>query len=108
MDIKTSFEREFSKEILQSEKFRGLLLSGILVVMLLAVAINSYYLDVLENNLIEPFKWFIVILIGLLIRSVLVRKFQVVWLKKSRKKYIIFLMIRLTLMLKYEKMIRLV
>jgi adenylate cyclase len=93
MDIKKSFETEFSKEILQSEKFRGLLLSGIIVVMLLAIAVNAYYLNVFENNLIKPFQWFIVILIGLLIRSILVRKFQVVWFKKSRKKYLIFLYI---------------
>jgi adenylate cyclase len=93
MDIKKSFETEFSKEILQSEKFRGLLLSGIIVVMLLAIAVNSYYLKVFENNLIKPFQWFIVILIGLLIRSLLVRKFQVVWFKKSRKKYLSFLYI---------------
>jgi adenylate cyclase len=93
MDIKKSFETEFSKEILQSEKFRGLLLSGIIVVMLFAIAVNSYYLNVFENNLIKPFQWFIVILIGLLIRSILVRKFQVVWFKKSRKKYLSFLYI---------------
>ena len=93
MDIKKSFETEFSKEILQSEKFRGLLLSGIIVVMLLAIAVNAYYLKVFENNLIKPFQWFIVILIALLIRSILVRKFQVVWFKKSRKKYLTFLYI---------------
>jgi adenylate cyclase len=93
MDIKKTFETEFSKEILQSEKFRGLLLSGIIVVMLLAIAVNAYYLKVFENDLIKPFQWFIVILIGLLIRSMLVRKFQVVWFKKSRKKYLSFLYI---------------
>jgi len=93
MDIKKSFETEFSKEILQSEKIRGLLLSGIIVVLLLAIAVNAYYLKVFENNLIKPFQWFIVILIGLLIRSTLVRKFQVVWFKKSRKKYLTFLYI---------------
>jgi adenylate cyclase len=91
MDIKEIFETEFSKEILQSEKLRGLLLSAIIVVMLLAIAVNSYYLNVFENNLLKPFQWFIIILIGLLIRSILVRKFQVVWFKKSRKKYLIFL-----------------
>ncbi|MGB5846899.1 MAG: adenylate/guanylate cyclase domain-containing protein [Ignavibacteriaceae bacterium] len=91
MDIKKTFETEFSKEILQSEKLRGLLLSAIIVVMLLAIAVNSYYLNVFENNLLKPFQWFIIILIGLLIRSILVRKFQVVWFKKSRKKYLIFL-----------------
>ena len=91
MDIIKTFETEFSKEILQSEKIRGLLLSGIIVVMLLAIAVNAYYLNVFENNLIKPFQWFIVILIGLLIRSILVRKFQVVWFNKSRKKYLIFL-----------------
>ena len=91
MDIKKTFETEFSKEILQSEKFRGLLLSVIVVVMLIAIAVNSYYLNVFENNLIKPFQWFFVILIALLIRSILVRKFQVVWFKKSRKKYLIFL-----------------
>ena len=93
MDIKKSFETEFSKEILQSEKIRGLLLSGIIVVLLLAIAVNAYYLKVFENNLIKPFQWFIVILIGLLLRSILVRKFQVVWFKKSRKKYLTFLYI---------------
>ncbi len=93
MEINKSFEEELSKEILQSEKFRGLLLSGIIVVMLLAIAVNAYYLKVFENNLIKPFQWFIVILIGLLIRSILVRKFQVVWFKKSRKKYLTFLYI---------------
>ncbi len=91
MDIKNSFKEELSKEILKSEKFRGLLLSGIIVVMLLGIAVNSYYLNVLESNLIEPFSWFILILFGLLIRSVLVRKFQVVWFKKSRKRYLNFL-----------------
>ena len=93
MDIKRTFETEFSKEILQSEKIRELLLSGIIVVMLLAITVNAYYLNVFENNLIKPFQWFIVILIGLLIRSLLVRKFQVVWFKKSRKKYLGFLYI---------------
>ena len=91
MDINNSFEEELSKEILKSEKFRGLLLSGIIVVMLLGIAVNSYYLNVLESNLIEPFSWFILILLGLLIRSVLVRKFQVVWFKKSRRRYLNFL-----------------
>ena len=91
MDINNSFGEELSKEILKSEKLRGLLLSGIIVVMLLGIAVNSYYLNVLESNLIEPFSWFILILFGLLIRSVLVRKFQVVWFKKSRKKYLSFL-----------------
>jgi len=93
MDIKNSFGEEFSKEILKSEKFRGLLLSGIIVVMLLGVAVNSYYLNVFESNLIEPFSWFILILFGLLIRSVLVRKFQGVWFKKSRRRYLGFLYI---------------
>jgi adenylate cyclase len=91
MDINNSFEEELSKEILKSEKFRGLLLSGIIVVMLLGIAVNSYYLNVLESNLIEPFSWFVLILFGLLIRSVLVRKIQVVWFKKSRRRYLSFL-----------------
>ena len=93
MDIKNSFGEELSKEILKSEKFRGLLLSGIIVVMLLGIAVNSYYLKVFESNLIEPFSWFILILFGLLIRSVLVRKFQGVWFKKSRRRYLSFLYI---------------
>ena len=93
MDIKKTFETEFSKERLQSEKFRGLLLSGIIVVMLILIVINSYYLNIFENDLVNPFQWLIVILIGLLIRSFLVRKFQIVWFKKSRKKYLIFLYI---------------
>ena len=93
MDIKKTFETEFSKERLQSEKFRGLLLSGIIVVMLILIVINSYYLNIFENNLVNPFQWLILILIGLLIRSFLVRKFQIVWFKKSRKKYLIFLYI---------------
>ena len=91
MDIKKTFETEFSKERLQSEKFRGVLLSGIILVMLFLIAINSYYLNIFENNLVKPFQWLIVILIGLLIRSILVRKLQIFWFKKSRKKYLIFL-----------------
>ena len=91
MDINNSFEEELSKEILRSEKFRGLLLSGIIVVMLLGIAVNSYYLNVLESNLVEPFLWFILILFGLLVRSVLVRKFQGVLFKKSRRRYLSFL-----------------
>jgi len=91
MDINNSFEEELSKEILKSEKFRGLLLSGIIVAMLIGIVVNSYYLNVLESNLIEPFSWFILILFGLLIRSVLVRKFQGVWFKKSRRRYLNFL-----------------
>jgi adenylate cyclase len=93
MDIKKTFEAEFSKEILQSEKFRGLLLSGIVVVMLFMISINAYYLNIFENDLLTPFKWLILILIGLLIRSILVRKFEIIWFKKSRKKYLIFLYI---------------
>ena len=91
MDINNSVEEELSKEILKSEKFRGLLLSGIIVVMLIGIVVNSYYLNVIESNLIEPFSWFVLILFGLLIRSVLVRKFQVVWFKKSRRRYLNFL-----------------
>ena len=87
----TSFEDLIQNEVLKSEKFRGLLLSGIIVVMLLGILVNSYYLNVLESNLIEPFLWFILILFGLLIRSVLVRKFQGVWFKKSRRRYLSFL-----------------
>jgi len=86
-----AFEDLIQNEILKSEKFRGLLLSGIIVVMLLAIVVNSYYLKVFESNLIKPFQWFIVILLGLLIRSVLVRKFQVIWFKKSRRRYLSFL-----------------
>jgi hypothetical protein len=91
MDINKSFEEVLSKEILKSENIRGLLLSGIIVVMLLGIAVNSYYLKVFENNLIEPFQWFIIILFGLLIRSILVRKFQVIWFKKNRRRYLSFL-----------------
>ena len=86
-----AFEDLIQNEILKSEKFRGLLLSGIIVVMLLAITVNSYYLKVFESNLIKPFQWFIVILVGLLIRAVLVRKFQVIWFKKSRRRYLSFL-----------------
>ncbi len=91
MDIKNSFEEELSKEILKSEKFRGLLLSGIILFMLLAIAVNSYYLNVFETNLIKPFQWFILILFVLLLRTFLVRKFQVIWFKKSRRRYLSFL-----------------
>ena len=91
MDIKNSFEEELSKELLKSEKFRGLLLSGIVVTMLLAIAVNSYYLNILGSNLVEPFFWFMLILFGLLIRSFVVRKFQVAWFKKSRRTYLSFL-----------------
>jgi len=88
-----TFEDLIQNEILKSEKFRGLLLSGIIVIMLLAIAVNAYYLNVFESDLIKPFSWFILILFGLLIRSVLVRKFQVVWFKKSRRRYLSFLYI---------------
>jgi adenylate cyclase len=88
-----TFEDLIQNEILKSEKFRGLLLSGIIVVMLLGIVVNSHYLNVIESNLIEPFSWFILILFGLLIRSVLVRKFQGVWFKKSRRRYLSFLYI---------------
>jgi len=88
---KATLEDLIQNELLKSEKFRGLLLSGIIVAMLLGIAINSYYLNVFETNLIEPFSWFVLILFGLLIRSVLVRKFQGVWFKKSRRKYLSFL-----------------
>jgi adenylate cyclase len=91
MDIKNSFEEELSKEILKSEKFRELLLSGIIVVMLVGIAVNSYILNVFKSNLFEPFSWFILILFGLLIRSFLVRKFQIIWFKKSRRRYLSFL-----------------
>jgi len=82
---KATFEDLIQNEILKSEKFRGLLLSGIVVVMLLAIAVNAFYLNVFESDLIQPFFWFILILLGLLIRSVLVRKFQGMWFKKSRE-----------------------
>lgn len=91
MDTNQSLEENLSEEILQSDKYRGLLLSGIIVVMLLAITVNSYYLKVFESNLIKPFQWFILILFGLLIRSILVRKFQVIWFKKSRRRYLSFL-----------------
>jgi adenylate cyclase len=91
MDINNSFGEELSKEILKSEKFRGLLLSGIIVAMLLGIAVNSYYLNVFENNLLEPYSWLILILFGLLIRSLMVRKFQGAWFKKSRRRYLSFL-----------------
>ncbi len=94
VNAKTSqakFEDLIQNEVLKSEKFRGLMLSGIIVVMLIGIVVNSYYLNVLESNLIEPFLWFILILFGLLIRSVLVRKFQGVWFKKSRRRYLSFL-----------------
>jgi hypothetical protein len=55
MDTNKSLEENLSEEILQSEKFRGLLLSGIIVVMLLAISVNSYYLNVFESNLLKPF-----------------------------------------------------
>ena len=71
MDIKKSFEKELSKEILQGEKFRGLLLSVIIVAMLLAIAVNSYYLEVFENNLIKPFQWFILILFLLFVSDLI-------------------------------------
>ncbi len=90
---KATFEELIHNELLKSEKFRGLLLSGIIVAMLLGVAVNSYYLNVFESNLIEPFSWFILILFGLLIRSLLIRKFQGVWFKKSRGRYLSFLYI---------------
>ncbi|MBT8386025.1 MAG: adenylate/guanylate cyclase domain-containing protein [Ignavibacteria bacterium] len=89
----TSFEDLIQIEVLKSEKFRGLLLSGIIVVMLIGILVNSYYLNFLERDLIEPFSWFILILFGLLIRSILVRKFQVIWFKKSRRRYLSFLYI---------------
>ena len=91
MDINNSFEAELSKEILKSDKFRGKLLSGIIVVMLVGIVVNSYYLKVFESNLIKPFSWLVLILFLLLIRSFLVRKFQVVWFKKSRQRYLFFL-----------------
>ena len=88
---KATLKDLIQNEILKSEKFRGLLLSGIIVAMLLGIAVNSFYLNVFESNLIKPFSWFILILFALLIRSVLVRKFQVVWFKKSRRRYLSFL-----------------
>ena len=88
---KSEFTDLIQNEILQSEKFRGLLLSGIIVVMLLAVAVNSYYLNIFESNLLKPFQWFILILFLLLIRSLLVRKFHAIWFKKSRRRYLSFL-----------------
>jgi len=91
MNTTSKLDDLIQDEILKSEKFRGLLLSGIIVVMLLAVAINSYYLKVFETDLIKPFLWFILILFLLLIRSILVRKFQVIWFKKGRRRYLSFL-----------------
>ncbi|GBD88306.1 adenylate cyclase 1 [bacterium BMS3Abin03] len=91
VNAKSEFEDLIQDEILKSEKFRGLLLSGIIVVMLLAIAINSYYLKVFKSDLIKPFQWFILILLLLLIRSILVRKFQVIWFKKNRRRYLSFL-----------------
>jgi adenylate cyclase len=88
---KSEFADLIQNEILQSEKFRGLLLSGIIVVMLVAIAVNSYYLNVFESDLLKPFQWFILILFLLLIRSILVRKFHVIWFKKSRRRYLSFL-----------------
>ncbi len=89
--VKSEFEDLIQDEILRSEKFRGLLLSGILVVMLLSIAINSYYLNVFESNLIKPLQWFILILLVLLIRAMLIRKYEAIWFKKSRRRYLIFL-----------------
>ena len=91
MDTNKSLEENLSEEILQSEKFRGLLLSGIVVALLLAIAANSYYLKVFESNLIKPFLWFILILFVLLIRSILIRKFQIKWFKQNRRRYLSFL-----------------
>ena len=91
MDTNKSLEENLSEEILQSEKFRGLLLSGIVVALLLAIAANSYYLKVFESNLIKPFLWFILILVVLLIRSILIRKFQLKWFKQNRRRYLSFL-----------------
>ncbi len=93
MDTNKSLEENLSEEILQSDKFRGLLLSGILILMLSVIAANAFYLKLFEENLVSTFKWFLLILFIVLLRVVLIRKFQKVWFKKSRKKYLTFIYI---------------
>ncbi|MGD8307539.1 MAG: adenylate/guanylate cyclase domain-containing protein [Ignavibacteria bacterium] len=84
------FEDLFFEERLKSEKFKELLLAIILVVIFIAITINSLYLELFKEDLSKAFVWFGLVLIVLILRTILIRRFQNFRKKFGRKKYIIF------------------
>jgi len=86
----SKFEDLFFEERLKSEKFKELLLIIFLSLILLALIINSYLLELFADQLVESFKWFGLVLIILIIRTLLIRKSQGFRKKFGVKRYLVY------------------
>ncbi len=85
-----SFEDFFFKDKLQGERIKETLLAIILTIVLIASIIDSIFLSSFEENLSKSFRWFILIISFLIIRAILIRRFQDKRLKFGRRRYIAF------------------
>jgi adenylate cyclase len=79
---KNNFEELFFEERLKSEKYKEKLLIAILGMILLAMIVNSFYLELFSEDLADSFKWFGLVLIVLIFRTFMINRFQ-----KHRRKF---------------------
>jgi len=85
-----NFEDLFFKDKLEGERIKETLIAVILSIILVVSILDSIFFSSFEENLGKSFKWFILIILFFVVRSIFIRKLQTERVRHGKRKYLKF------------------